>query len=41
MRRLLNMYINPFLAGILATVMVEIVALIVIAFVKVGKGGDQ
>lgn len=41
MERTNNMYINPFVAGILATLMVEIVALIVIAFVKVGKGGDK
>lgn len=30
------MYINPFVAGVLATIMVEIIACIIYAFVKTG-----
>lgn len=31
------MYVNPFLAGVIATVMVELVVLVVVAFVKSKK----
>ena len=35
------MYINPFLAGVLATIGVEIVSIILWAIVYSGKGNDD
>lgn len=35
------MYINPFLAGVLATIGVEIVSIILCAIVYSGKGKDD
>ena len=34
------MYINPFLAGVIATVFVEVMVVIVWAFWDIRKGGD-
>ena len=31
------MYINPFLAGILATIFVEVVAIVIVALIKIKK----